>query len=73
MVVIRENSEGEYADVGARLYPGTPQEIALQTGVFSRKGCERIMRYAYELARRERDADFHLEGQCARLLDGVLG
>ena len=53
MVVIRENSEGEYADVGARLYPGTPQEIALQTGVFSRKGCERIMRYAYELARRE--------------------
>lgn len=53
MVVIRENSEGEYADVGARLYPGTPQEIALQTGVFSRRGCERIMRYAYELARRE--------------------
>ena len=53
MVVIRENSEGEYADVGARLYPGTPQEIALQTGVFSRKGCERIMRYAFEVARRE--------------------
>lgn len=53
MIVIRENSEGEYADVGARLYPGTPQEIALQTGVFSRKGCERIMRYAYETARRE--------------------
>lgn len=53
MIVIRENSEGEYADVGARLYPGTPQEIALQTGVFSHKGCERIMRYAYETARRE--------------------
>lgn len=53
MIVIRENSEGECADVGARLYPGTPQEIALQTGVFSRKGCERIMRYAYETARRE--------------------
>ena len=54
MIVIRENSEGEYANVGARLYPGTPQEVALQTGVFSRKGCERVIRYAYELARREK-------------------
>ena len=53
MMVVRENSEGEYADVGARLYPGTPQEVALQTGVFSRKGCERVIRYAYELARKE--------------------
>ena len=53
MIVVRENSEGEYANVGARLYPGTPQEMALQTGVFSRKGCERVIRYAYELARRE--------------------
>lgn len=51
MIVVRENSEGEYADVGARLYRGTPNEIALQTGVFSRKGCERVIRYAYELAR----------------------
>ena len=54
MIVVRENSEGEYADVGARLYPGTPQEVALQTGVFSRKGCERVIRYAYELAKKER-------------------
>ena len=53
MTVIRENSEGEYANVGARLFPGTEQEVALQTGVFSRKGCERVMRYAYELAKRE--------------------
>lgn len=53
MIVVRENSEGEYANVGARLYPGTPQEMALQTGVFSRKGCERVIRYAYELAKRE--------------------
>ena len=53
MMVVRENSEGEYANVGARLYPGTPQEVALQTGVFSRKGCERVIRYAYELARKE--------------------
>ena len=54
MIVIRENSEGEYANVGARLYSGTPQEVALLTGVFSRKGCERVIRYAYELARREK-------------------
>ena len=54
MLVVRENSEGEYANVGARLYPGTPRETALQTGVFSRYGCERVIRYAYELARREK-------------------
>lgn len=53
MIVVRENSEGEYANVGARLYPGTPQEVALQTGVFSRHGCERVIRYAYELAKKE--------------------
>mgnify|MGYP002623832678 CR=1 FL=1 len=54
MIVVRENSEGEYANVGARLYPNTPNEIALQTGVFSRRGCERVMRYAFELARRSK-------------------
>ena len=54
MIVVRENSEGEYANVGARLYPGTPRETALQTGVFSRHGCERVIRYAYELARCEK-------------------
>ena len=54
MIVVRENSEGEYANVGARLYPETPRETALQTGVFSRYGCERVIRYAYELARREK-------------------
>ena len=53
MIVVRENSEGEYANVGAHLYPDTPNEIALQTGVFSRHGCERIMRYAFNLAKRE--------------------
>ena len=54
MTVVRENSEGEYANVGARLYPNSPNEMALQTGVFSRHGCERVMRYAFELAKRER-------------------
>ena len=54
MVFVRENSEGEYSGQGAWLYPGTPREVVIQDGVFSRKGCERVIRYAYELARRER-------------------
>ncbi|MGY0692050.1 tartrate dehydrogenase [Virgibacillus sp. FSP13] len=51
-LVIRENSEGEYAGVGDWLYKGKPEEVVLQTGVFSRKGTERIIRYAYEEARK---------------------
>lgn len=53
MVFVRENCEGEYSGQGAWLYPGTPQEVVIQDGVFSRKGCERVIRYAYELARKE--------------------
>lgn len=53
MVFIRENSEGEYSGQGAWLYPDTEREVVIQDGVFSRKGCERVIRYAYELARRE--------------------
>ncbi|WJY28131.1 tartrate dehydrogenase [Sporosarcina trichiuri] len=51
-LVIRENSEGEYAGAGDRLFKGRPEEVVLQTGVFSRKGTERIIRYAYDEARR---------------------
>lgn len=53
MTVIRENSEGEYAGAGERLFRGLPNETVLQTGVFSRIGCERIIRYAFETAKRE--------------------
>ena len=53
MTFIRENSEGEYSGQGAWLYPNSPQEVVIQDGVFSRKGCERVIRYAYELARKE--------------------
>ena len=53
MTFVRENSEGEYAGSGAWLYRDTPNEVVIQNGVFSRHGCERIIRYAYELARRE--------------------
>ena len=54
MVFIRENSEGEYAGSGEWRGKGTADETVVQHGVFTRKGCERIMRYAYELARREK-------------------
>lgn len=53
MLFVRENSEGEYSGQGAWLYPDSPQEVVIQDAVFSRKGCERVIRYAYELARRE--------------------
>ena len=53
MIFVRENSEGEYAGSGSWLYKGKPNEVVIQDGVFSRFGCERIIRYAYELARKE--------------------
>ena len=52
MVIFRENTEGEYAPVGGRLYPGTPQETVIQTGVFTRHGTERIIRAAFEYCAR---------------------
>jgi tartrate dehydrogenase/decarboxylase/D-malate dehydrogenase len=52
MLVCRENTEGEYAPVGGQLYPGTENEIAVQTGVFTRRGCERILRAAFDAARK---------------------
>ena len=51
MIFVRENSEGEYAGSGSWLYKGKPNEVVIQDGVFSRHGCERIMRYAFELAK----------------------
>lgn len=52
-VVVRENSEGEYAGIGGRNLQarGPGKAIALQTGLFTEEGCERIMRFAFELAR----------------------
>ena len=54
MVFVRENSEGEYAGSGSWLYKNQPNEVVIQDGVFSRHGCERIMRYAFELAKRKK-------------------
>ena len=54
MVVIRENVEGEYSRIGGRLYSGTDAEMAVQESVFTRRGVERVMRYAFDLAGRRR-------------------
>jgi tartrate dehydrogenase/decarboxylase/D-malate dehydrogenase len=51
-VIVRENNEGEYSEIGGRLYDGTPEELVVQQSVFTRQGCDRLMRYAFELAMR---------------------
>jgi tartrate dehydrogenase/decarboxylase/D-malate dehydrogenase len=50
LCIVRENNEGEYSEVGGRLYRGTENEMAVQEAVFTRRGCERIMRYAFQMA-----------------------
>jgi tartrate dehydrogenase/decarboxylase/D-malate dehydrogenase len=49
-VIVRENSEGEYAGVGGRAHQGLPEEVATEVAIFTRTGVERIMRYAFRLA-----------------------
>jgi tartrate dehydrogenase/decarboxylase / D-malate dehydrogenase len=49
--VVRENNEGEYSEIGGRLYEGTDAEMVMQETVFTRVGVDRILRYAFELAR----------------------
>jgi tartrate dehydrogenase/decarboxylase/D-malate dehydrogenase len=50
-VVVRENSEGEYAGAGGRVHRGLPEEVGTELAIFTRTGCERIMRFAFGLAR----------------------
>ena len=49
--VVRENNEGEYSEIGGRLFAGTAHEMAVQESIFTRHGVDRVMRYAFELAR----------------------
>ena len=51
MMIVRENSEGEYAGQGGRSHRGLPEEVGTETAIYTRAGCERIMRFAFELAR----------------------
>ena len=49
--VVRENSEGEYSQIGGRMFAGTENEMVVQEAIFTRRGTDRILRYAFELAR----------------------
>ena len=51
-VIVRENCEGEYSESGGRMYAGTEQEIVLQESIFTRHGTDRILRYAFDLAKK---------------------
>jgi tartrate dehydrogenase/decarboxylase/D-malate dehydrogenase len=53
-VCIRENTEGEYCGVGGRIRQGTPDEVVTQTAIFTRKGTERVVRYAFDLAQKRK-------------------
>src|ERR1700687_3187774 len=50
--IVRENNEGEYSNIGGRLYEGTDEEMAVQQTVFTRRGVDRVMKFAFELARK---------------------
>jgi tartrate dehydrogenase/decarboxylase / D-malate dehydrogenase len=52
--VVRENNEGEYSEIGGRLYEGTEEELAVQQTVFTRRGVYRVLRFAFELARKSK-------------------
>ena len=54
MVVVRENTEGEYSAAGGFFKSGSPDAFAIQTGIFTQKGCERAIRYAFDLARKRK-------------------
>src|SRR5439155_23780776 len=49
--VVRENTEGEYSRIGGRLHEGTDAEVAMQESIFTRRGVDRVLRYAFDLAR----------------------
>ena len=51
MMIVRENTEGEYSSIGGRMYEGTPREIVMQQTVMSRVGVDRVLEFAFELAR----------------------
>src|SRR5205807_10205370 len=52
LCIVRENNEGEYSEAGGRLHRNTEFDLAIQESVFTRRGCDRIMRYAFELAQK---------------------
>jgi tartrate dehydrogenase/decarboxylase / D-malate dehydrogenase len=59
-VIVRENSEGEYAGQGGRSHRGRPEEVGTELAIFTRKGIERIMRFAFDLARTRERRHLHV-------------
>jgi tartrate dehydrogenase/decarboxylase/D-malate dehydrogenase len=54
MIIVRENAEGEYSEIGGRLNRGTPDELAVQVAMFTRKGCDRVIKYAFDIANKRK-------------------
>jgi tartrate dehydrogenase/decarboxylase/D-malate dehydrogenase len=54
MIIVRENNEGEYSEIGGRLNRGTADELAVQVAMFTRKGCDRVIKYAFEIANKRK-------------------
>src|SRR3954453_17505771 len=52
--IVRENNEGEYSEIGGRMFPGTDQEMVVQDAIFTKHGCDRVMRFAFDLAKRRK-------------------
>ena len=52
--IVRENNEGEYSEVGGRMFPGTDQEMVIQDTILTRFGCDRVMKFAFELSRKRK-------------------
>jgi tartrate dehydrogenase/decarboxylase / D-malate dehydrogenase len=81
--VVRENTEGEYSSIGGRIFEGTDRETVIQESVFTRKGVDRIMKFAFELAqqrpkkhvtlRHKIERHFHLYAVLGRALRGNVG
>ena len=71
--VVRENNEGEYSNMGGRMYTGTPWELVVQNNVFTRMGTERIIRFAFELAENRAEVEWvrTLFPEARSYLDGV--
>ena len=72
MAVVRENTEGEYSGSGGFYKLGTPDGAAIQTAIFTQKGCERVMRYAFELARKRKKLGDSPAGMVRRKMPTAL-
>jgi tartrate dehydrogenase/decarboxylase / D-malate dehydrogenase len=59
-IIVRENSEGEYAGQGGRSHRGQPEEVGTEVAIFTRRGVERIMRFAFDLARTRERSHLHV-------------